>query len=159
MVGHLPSLIHKLWDKGVDIAAALIVSGVTALIALASWKVKLWLDLKADEAKHRRQHARDLEFERERSQRDAFERDQRLQKERETLADEASAVMLKSQLQSVMARYTSWLETNDLEHLSTNAQKLSQVAAWSSLPQSPAQIPGLKTQLEDMIRKTALPKP
>ena len=159
VVGHLPPFLQKLWDKGVDIAAGLIVSGITAVIALASWKVKLWLDLKADEAKHRRQHARDLEFERERSRKDALERDERLQKELLILADEAGKVMLKSQLQSMMTRYSSWLTTNHLEHLSANAQNLSEIASWASLTQSAAQVPGLKTQLEQMIRKTELPEP
>ena len=159
MLIYAPSLIQKLWDKGIDITAALIVSGITALIALASWKVKLWLDLKTDEAKHRRQHEREKEFELERREQDARERDKKLRKALVILADEAAAIKLKSQLQSVMDRYTSWLKSNDLENFSTNAQNLSQMAGWASLPQSPAQVPGLKDQLEEMIRKTELTQP
>ncbi len=157
MLAHLPPFIQKLWDKGIDISASLIVTGVTALIALASWKIKLWLDLMADDAKDRRKNKRDQEFARERQKEQFRDRDARLLRERATLADEAAKVVLKIEFLSVTDRYTEWLKSNQLEHLPANAQHATQIAAWRNLALSPAQLPGLSIQLAELIAKTELP--
>ena len=50
-------LVHKLWDRGVDVGVGVITGVITsiivAIIGLLSWKVKLTLDLRADEKKQR----------------------------------------------------------------------------------------------------------
>ena len=67
----MPTYLHKLWAKGVDIGAGAITSVLVGLIGLLLWRGKLWLDLKAEERKQRQQHRIAEEFEIEKRRQEA----------------------------------------------------------------------------------------
>lgn len=87
MLPDLPPFLQKLWDKGIDISASVITSVIITLIALAAWRVKLRLDLKAEEAKQRQQHRISEELAAPVQAREAAERRRALRTQCESLAN------------------------------------------------------------------------
>ena len=78
MLPALVMLLHKLWDKGVDIAAAVIAStlsaGIVATIATVTWRWNKRRDLKHEEEKQRQQQRIAAEHDEEQQRKAAHER-------------------------------------------------------------------------------------
>jgi hypothetical protein len=127
--------IDKLWNKGIDISAGIITSTVSAaivaVIATAAWRVKLWLDLKNDEAKQRQQHRIKQELEAPEHKMAEVARVTRLQAELKPLVEHLKAAANGPDLQIAWDRYADWLRGNDLQYLPDN-QKVMQ--AWGNQP-------------------------
>jgi hypothetical protein len=82
-----PTFVQKLWNKGVDIAASVVASTITAAIiagiATLTWRYKRKRDLELEDAKQRQHDRVALELEHEKRKRDYRERIKRLAKERD----------------------------------------------------------------------------
>jgi hypothetical protein len=152
------SLILKLWDKGVDIAAGVITSVLAsifiAVIGLFLWEVKLGLDLRADARKQRQQHDIAEEFDREKRRQDTRDRQTRLRQERDefvkavpTLGREGQAILWES--------YINWIRANNLDSRNPRAYEL---AGWSPSLRlaSDANAEANARNMERMMRETDL---
>jgi hypothetical protein len=157
------SLLHKLWNRGVDIGVGVITSLIVAIIGLLFWRAKLWLDLRADKAKRDQQHRMEDERAAQQRRREAFERYASLKAERDNLANAAASAETRFALAELWERYFKWLHDKDLAHLPRNLHTLSHYAGWSqslrgvgSFP--PEQLSQDKNTMTELIRSTDLPE-
>lgn len=118
------SYFQKLWNRGVDIGVGVITSIIVGLIGLAFWRVKLWLDLRADEQRQRQQHRISSEFETRQTEDAARAWRQRLLVDGERLAAAAEAAADFPELARCWASYALWLRSNQLNDLSRNLKVL-----------------------------------
>jgi hypothetical protein len=130
-----PSLLQKIWDKGVDITASVISSTLSALIAavlaLIGWRIKLWLDLRANEAKLRQEQELKREFERETLKRTFRERHNRLARERDQFVETIRAQPDSFHVSRTLGRYRDWAVRNELVELPGNQAILNELEATS----------------------------
>jgi hypothetical protein len=160
MLAHL-SLFQKVWDRGVDIAVSVIATtisaGIAAGVATVTWRWNRKRDLKFEEAKLELKDRRESE----QAKREEQSRLQKLNREREGLAEVAAATQIRGMQGDMIDRYIAWLKQNGLDHIPANAKIISK---WSSVPgdlrQSPT-IPDNNSQkraaeLASDIRSTQL---
>jgi nuclear transport factor 2 (NTF2) superfamily protein len=86
-----PTYLEKLWNRGVDVGVGVVTSVIVASVGLAFWKVKLWLDLRADESKQRQQHRIQEDIRREKEREAQKELQQRLARELRMFVEQAEA--------------------------------------------------------------------
>ena len=154
------SLLHKVWDRGVDIAVAVLTSLIIAGLGLLSWRVKLRLDLHADEQRQLQQHRVASEIEAERKREEAeLARDQR-KFELEQLArgvEEAKDVHTQA---LIWERFERFVTTNDLAHRPENLPSTEERSVFSAIMRSTGHMLGIPPQRPDematLIRKTVL---
>jgi len=162
MLAHLPFL-QKIWDKGVDIGAAVIAStisaGIVAGIATATWRWNKRRDLKHEEAKQRQQHGIAAEFANQERQQEAQERLAGLIEERKNLATAAQRAGNHEELAELWERYVAWMESRHLQNLLRNATTLARNPLWSrGLRAATARdLDHNKRTMEQIIRETELP--
>jgi hypothetical protein len=152
----------KLWDKGIDITANVITSVIVALIGLAFWRAKLWLDLRAERAKrlqdHRMDDARAQEFRRQES----AQRYVALCAERDGFIEAVTETGYPHALADIWDHYLEWLVSKGLDHLPRNIKTIgmhsqyagslrAQIVNHPSLPEN-------RRNMENLIRGTELPK-
>ena len=152
--------VHKLWDKGVDIAAGIIAGAFTAaivaIIGLLFWKIKLWLDFRAEKAKFLQQK----ELERQDAQRREATRRAALLQNREQFAWVAVRTLDRKGQAELWNQVCDWMKKEGLLGIQTNlvtytdraglSQKLRD-ASWDINVERNAHI------LADTIRNIELP--
>jgi hypothetical protein len=153
------SYLTKLWNRGVDIGVGVITSVLIAGIGLLFWRVKLWLDLQAEERKQRQQYRVAAEFEQARRQQEVREQHQRLVRQRENFAKAAASATTQLALAAIWESFIEWLRSNELQHLPANVAALSTHPRWSEgvRGSSDANFPGERTEMVRVIRNTELP--
>jgi hypothetical protein len=137
MIADLP-FWHKIWNRGVDIAAGVttntISAGIVALIATWTWRWKRGRDLKYEEDKQRQQHAIAEELAEKRRLKENLSRVSRLQRELEALVEKfanAGSPGNAEQLQKAWDTWAAWLEKNELNYLPANRKILNRWALYS----------------------------
>jgi len=175
MLTHLP-LIQKFWDRGVDIGVGVITSVVVGIIGLCFWRVKLWLDLRADERKQRQQHRIAAELDEPGRKAQQRERHRRLTQQLKEFAIQAEIIgkrkkdrpdppnapsLTNEALAQLWETYLEWLKSNDLDHLEGNLTTITVMTQASKMLRG-GDLPkeGVIQGAEDMaglIRKTKLP--
>src|SRR5579884_358573 len=123
---------HKLWDKGVDIGAGVVISSVSGLILAAiatlTWRWKRRRDIKLEEDKQRQQHRIAQEF----AQQEQRERGIQLKRERDALIQKVLDTQGNAQqLQKAWDAWETWLRKNGLEYLPGNRKILDKWATHS----------------------------
>jgi uncharacterized membrane protein YcjF (UPF0283 family) len=135
MLTHLPSLIQQLWARRVDIAVGVTTSVIVGVIGLLFWRVKLWLDLRADDRKQHQQNRNEEKFARERRRQEARDRHERLKRERDDFATNVEEMGTLSnsianglRVLAVWDRYVKWVHDNELQHLPQNMRAFTEHA-------------------------------
>ena len=156
MLASFPFL-QKLWDRGIDITASVITSLIVAAIALLGWEFKLWLDLRADEAKLRQQHRIEEERAARKSRQDERDRHFRLKSERCSHANAVAAATKAYELQSAWGGYKTWMTTNELLSIPGNPELLRQASQHEVILERTVHTPTAAKALCDIINKTSQP--
>jgi hypothetical protein len=158
-----PSFIGKLWNKGVDIAASIVASTISALIialiATLTWKFKRGRDLRLEADKQRQQSRIAQELEREKRRADHRDFVRRLAAERDSFASAISAATDLGRLQEEWVRYLRWLTENRLNNIPHN-QKILNACAHVGRMSGPPNVVLSSTQLKliaEQVRDTELP--
>ena len=157
MFTHLPPLIHKRWDRGVDIGVGVITSVIIAGIGVAFWWAKVELDLRKAKRQKIQDHELDEEFERERRQQEARERHDRLLRERDDHAKAIAKADHPAKLKAAWQLYRDWLRANGLD--SRNALILQEAAYHEQYFDKPAQITTTAKTLSQLAQSTHIPEP
>jgi hypothetical protein len=121
--------LFKIWNKGIDIAANVITSLIVALIGLAFWKAKLWLDLRADETKQRQHHRICEDLDDDQRWRRAMAEAAELRLTRDSWAQSLEDVIGRVPEIELLERFCSWIKSNDLDIVRDNQQFLGRAAA------------------------------
>jgi hypothetical protein len=157
------TLPQKLWNKGVDILAGVIISafsaGVVALIGLSAWRVKLWQELRADERRQRQHHRIAQELEQVSRSQELHALRERLSRERDGFVETATASKSCQDLAQSWDNFLAWMEKYDMQHLPGNQAMLTTHANWSNGLRG-ATRPNLRVNVDEMvglIRNTELP--
>ena len=126
LVADLP-FWQKLWNKGVDIAAGVATSTISAaiiaLIATWTWRWKRKRDLKHEADKQRQQYAIAEELAENRRARENRDRQLQLERELQSLAakfTDAGTSGNAELLQGAWDTWLSWLHKNQLEYMPAN---------------------------------------
>jgi hypothetical protein len=124
-----PSFLQKLWDKGVDIAASVVAStisaAVIAAIATVTWRYKRKRDLQLEEDKQR-QHARiESELALESQERQNREHLKHLKTELADFVAAMKGAASQAQLNELWRRYNVWLLNNGVNLREGNQRILS----------------------------------
>ncbi len=156
----LTEIIHKLWNRGIDIGVGVITALIVAVIGLVFWRAKLWFDLRADERKQRQQHKISSELEAKRTDVDTRAWRAKLPFDREDFAIAAESAASYPELVRCWVNYVLWLRRNNLSELPRNLKILNQHGdnGWhiSSIATSEG-LPDLARSTAETIRKTELP--
>jgi len=112
-------------EKGIDITANVITSVIVALIGLAFWRAKLWLDLHAERAKRKQEYAMTDERERQKKQEAAAQHEAELQRELSSIVAAAGAASDANVQRGVWSRYSLFVEVNHLESMPGNLNSLT----------------------------------
>jgi hypothetical protein len=157
---------HKLWDKGVDIGAGIVINtisaGIIALIATLAWRWKRKRDLKHEEDKQRQQHRIAEEFAREQHSKANVERRLGLERELESLVAKianAGSVGNGEHLQIAWNGWRAWLTKNELQYLPRNQEILDSWINYSdkfSAASSNRNVSLWAERLASQLRKTQL---
>jgi hypothetical protein len=148
-----PSLLHQLWNKGVDIAAGVITSVFVGVIGLAGWRVKLELDKRHRKAilEVEASHANRISKEATRAHLDELSR------ERNAFVDAMTkAAPTTHEMKAVWERYTSWLVGNHLESNPGNLPILSAGPRAFQFIAHETNMNDRARELCELIRKTEL---
>ncbi|MGA3027618.1 MAG: hypothetical protein ABSF98_22890 [Bryobacteraceae bacterium] len=149
----------KVWNRGVDIAASVVGSTISAaiiaVIATFTWRWKRNRDLRFEEDKQRQQQRLEAEFAKNEKLRAASqERHNRLTQERDYFVFALHGADPPSRINEIWAAYWEWMERNELNNLPANRK----------IPREPpisdtfcADFEPIKRQLADLIRATELP--
>lgn len=123
MLDHM-TFLQKLWDKGVDIAAAVIATtisaGIAALVATLTWRWNRHRDLKFEEEKLRLQQRVGEQKDIKDRKREGQERYERLERQRVVLAGEALNTKNSDEQADILDRWFEWMKDNNLERLPLN---------------------------------------
>jgi hypothetical protein len=160
MLTHLPPLVHKLWDRGVDIGVGVVTSVIVAIIGLCFWRLKLLLDLRADAEKQWQQHDIASKWQFMKDYKAAHQRNDRLCKEREDLAIAVTRAGTNNELAAIWDNYVKWLDANDLQNLPRNLTILTQRPRWAEGlrgSQRGNEWDDTKRTMTHIIRETELP--
>jgi hypothetical protein len=153
--------ILKLWDKGIDITANVITSVIVALIGLAFWRVKLWLDLRSDRAKREQQYLMEDERENAARRQEVVRAAAGMKRELDELVDAAQAAGNLAAMAVVWQQYEAFMTRNKLNHQPDNLETTPERDRWSAMMRAARNMPGggpqNKDQMASLIRKTALP--
>jgi hypothetical protein len=156
----LAEIIHKLWNRGIDIGVGVITSIIVGLIGLVFWRFKLWLDLRADERKQRQQHRISSQLDAERAEATERVRRQKLPFDREDFAIAAETATSYPELMRCWGNYALWLRMNGLTELPRNLKVLHENGDSGNHIMSVATsegLPALAKSTAETIRKTDLP--
>jgi hypothetical protein len=115
---------QKLWDKGIDISASVVTAMIVGAIGLLLWKGKLWLDLRAEEAKQRQKFRLDDERAGALRESAAMERDHAMRCEFEEIVSDAELAPNMATQRKVWERYLGFMGQYDLDRLPANAATL-----------------------------------
>jgi hypothetical protein len=131
MIADLPFLL-KLWNKGVDIAAGVVTStlsaAIVALIATGTWGWKRSRDLKFEADKQRQQHAIAEDLANKQRADEEVARQSLLRQELEALLRDfanAGSPGSPDHLQDAWDAWVTWLKNNKLEYLPDNRNVLN----------------------------------
>jgi hypothetical protein len=156
--------LEKLYNKGVDITAGVIIStisaGIVAVIAIIFWNWKKRRDLRFEADKLRLQHSFTEEAGAESRRQAARERRDRLGRERDIFAAQATQMTSGIQLAELVERYYRWLESSNIDHLPRNLKTLSENPHWAQGLRG-ATIPNIRlmgAEVDKLIRETELPE-
>jgi len=172
MLADVPTFFHQLWNKGIDIWAAIIAStisaGIVAGIATAAWRWNKRRDLRHEEQKQHQQNRIAAEFAEQRRVLDEQARQRRLAEELSIFITQGKEIPSKHAgmqglicLADLWDTYLAWLKENKLEHLPSNLAILNEYREWSrglrggSVPT----LPGLTQRSGDVVsvlRRTQL---
>jgi len=156
-------LVHKLWNKGVDIGANVITSLIVAVLGLLFWRVKLRLDLWADASKHRQKQQMDQAAGQFSRRLDDDARYSRLSDERDTFATAVLAAQDMPHLAELWESYLAWMQSNDLQLLPGNLSIHSMWANWGSSLRNQTgtaeAVAKVALEIETLINRTALRAP
>jgi hypothetical protein len=151
----------KLWERGIDISANVITSVIVALIGLAFWKAKLWLDLRSDRAKREQQYRMEDERESETRRQEVVNAAAGRKRELDDLADAAQGAGDLASMAIVWQHYEEFMRRNKLNHLPKNLETTAERDKWSVMMRAARNMPGSgpqnKDQMAALIRKTELP--
>ncbi len=154
-----PSFIQKLWNKGVDIAAAVVASTISAAIiagiATLTWKYKRRRDLHLEEAKQRQQYriAGEMKAEDQRAERREYIK--RLGRELDDFVRAMAGATDGERIDDVWYRYGLWLEQNEITLLPGNQRVLSNVGNVSRSIDRSAE--AVAKDISEQVRLTELP--
>jgi hypothetical protein len=156
----LPPLIHKLWDRGIDIGVGVVTSVIVAIIGYIFWRVKLGLDLHAEEKKQRQQHRIAEELSREKDMRDLHERRAKLKHEMEGYAAVAERTTELNSLTELWDHFRRWLQGNDLLSIQSNRESFHANARGGPLANISmgTDMLAVAVEIAKIIRQTQLPK-
>jgi len=159
-----PTFVQKLWNKGVDIAASVVASTITAAIiagiATLTWRYKRKRDLELEDAKQRQHDRVALELEHEKRKRDYRERIKRLAKERDDFVAALESSANPVRIQELWDDYLRWLYSNKLQSLLGNQVILNECSEERQLyAQIGGGIEGPRDQAVKWIKRTELPSP
>jgi hypothetical protein len=156
-------LIHKLWDRGVDVGVGVITSVIVGLIGLAFWQVKLLLDLRADREKQLQQDRIKKQIEREDSLREQRERYQTLTRQREEFAAIAERGTLGGAgLGNHWEHVRDWMRSNDLHQLKASIPMFLEMTDWGDRIRGMTldiNLPVNASNMARIIREIEIPKP
>jgi hypothetical protein len=161
MLAALTGILHKLWNRGIDIGVGVITSVFIAGIGLLFWRVKLWLDLRADERRQRQQHRIAEEIEALKRRDAARQNRQQLSADVDRFAKQAEASATAFHLADCWEHYYKWLIVNGLDGLPGNLKIIVEHSAWGAGLRGTAthgQVIGPAAQeVARVIRTTELP--
>jgi hypothetical protein len=153
------SLWEKLWNKGVDIAASVIAStitaGIVALIATLTWKRKRRLDLEFEMDKIRQVDKHNDEN----TEKGEDKRISRLKGELGPLAEGVEIAGRSGdpkQCTAAWEAYTNWLATNKLEFIPHNRSLLNQWADISRETTDSSKALAWANQMASKVKQTQL---
>lgn len=155
MLAQLPFL-QKIWDKGVDITASVV---IIAGLALLVWKLKLHLDLEAEKHKQRQQQRLQQEHTEELQKRAARARYLALIEQRDAHAASVQACTNSTELLAAVGRYEEWLQAENLQNFPKNIDFMKAIAGERENMKRSAHTQRLADGLSDRIRKTEIPPP
>jgi hypothetical protein len=131
MIADLPFWL-KLWNKGIDIAAGVLTStlsaGIVALIATWFWRWKRSRDLKFEADKQHQQHAIAEDLAHKKHTVEELARRSLLSQELEALLEtftNAGSPGNPDRVQDAWDVWTAWLKKNQLEYLPDNRKILN----------------------------------
>ena len=157
-----PSFIEKLWNKGVDIAASVVASTISALIiaviATSTWKFKRRRDLQLEEGKQRQQHRIAEEIKIEDQKKERREYIQRRARERDGCVAAFAGATDVGRLQAEWDQYLKWLTLNGIVHLPGNQAIVNANASIGRLAHpSAAPHPEWSKGIAEEVKRTELP--
>jgi hypothetical protein len=165
MLAELLPFLQKLWDKGIDIGAAVIAStisaGIVAGIATAAWRWNKRRDLRHEDAKQRQQHRIAEELAEQTRRTEDRARHQRLSAQRATFADAMAKPIRQVEAAELWDQYLTWCRTDQLDLLPRNLSVLNGYSQMSSglRGMDDLNFASAKAQLVKVIRETDLPEP
>jgi hypothetical protein len=154
---------EKLWNKGVDIAASILASTISALIiagiATLTWRFKRKRDLKLEADKQLQHEEIALKLERERRRTDQRDRVKRLARERDEFAAAVAGAPIGRILDQGVRGYYEWMNNEGLTNLPGNQRIL---AALANLDVNlrfvdALNLPGFAKSLGEQVKLTELP--
>ena len=148
--------LQKLWDKGIDISAAVITSVIVAGIAALFWKFKLHLELKSDAAKQRQHNQLQREFDEEHATQEAELKRQRLEFERATHSGIIARVRTADALIPAWEQCAEWMRREGLLALGGNGALMVTVAEEAESMRQNAHTKRLADTLSKAIGRIAL---
>ena len=160
MVADVP-FWQKLWNRGVDVAASVIASSITAaiiaIIATFTWRWKRNRDLHFEEDKQRQHQRLADEFAKQERQRVAGEQHDALSQQRENLA----AAMLEAEADSILIKevwwnYVLWVKSILLNYLAGNKNIPNEHINIKTMTHGDHT--QLRRELADLILRTELPQ-
>ena len=155
----MPPLLQKLWDRGVDIDVGVITSVIVAAIGLAGWRIKLWLDLHADERKQRQQAGIAEQLLIATRKRETQQRYLRLTEERDAHATNIAGCTVAVELLDAWRRYEEWLQSENLQNRLRNLDLRRAMANELDHMRENAHTARLAAFLPWEIRRTEIPPP
>lgn len=154
---------QQLWNKGVDIAASVIASTISAaiiaFIATATWRWKRSRDLKFEEDKQRQQNrvVRDLAEETRRVEAAALH--EKLKADTAEFIASMARAHTSQEIASEWERYVSRLQSNDLMKYAGNRKIVNEVIPYNLRGLSDANVAVFANNLRDLMTKTELMSP
>ncbi len=137
MIGDAPFWL-KLWNKGIDIAAGVVTStlsaAVVALIATWTWHWKRTRDLKYEADKQHQQHAIAEELAQQKCAAETFARQSRLSQELQAILRpfaSAGSPGNPDRVQDAWDNWVTWLKQNQLEYLPDNQKIINEWAGYN----------------------------
>jgi hypothetical protein len=154
------SFWEKLWNKGVDVAASIVASTISAfiiaVIATLTWGFKRRRDLELEEDKLRQKNRLELEFAKQKQTEDDSNRLRQLEKVRDDFASAAASAPTPKGLQDVWDRYLRWLHDKGLLSLRKNQEIVDTWGPYQFHTATPVNVPGLGKSVSAAVNSTQL---
>lgn len=159
------SYLQKLWDKGIDISAnvatSLIAAVIVGLVGLAFWKLKLRLELRAEETKKKLHYRMEDERAEKAKRRDAAERDETMRRELEEIALAVEAALTLGAQGVAWKNFEGFLRRCDIQRIQANSELAAGWKTWTLTMEKAAGFsaapPHNAVKMAELIRATTLP--